>query len=64
MGVASNSSPKFCADEHEGIFLVVTLLMEILDAEAMFGGPEEPLHPLDLPLFVEDLAEERKLVLF
>ena len=64
MGIASNSSTKLCANKYKSVLLVVALLVEGLGAEAMLGTPEQPLQPLDLPLFVEDLAEEGKLVLF
>ena len=58
MGVAAYCFSELSADEHEGVFLVVALLVEGLSAEVVFGGPEQPFHPFYFHCFVEDVAED------
>ena len=58
MGVAADGFPELGADEHEGVLLVVALLVESHGAEVMLGGPEQPLHPLHPEPKYEEEKEE------
>ena len=62
MGVAADGLAELGADEHEGVLLVVALLVEGLGSEAVLGGPEQQLRPLHLPSLAEDGAENGALV--
>ena len=63
MGVAADGLPELGADEHEGVLLVVALLVEGPRAEAVLGGPEKQLRLLYILLF-QDSAEYFSLLAF
>ena len=55
VGKATDCFAVLGPDEHEGVLLVVALLVEGLGAEAVLGGPKQSLHLLYFFLFQDSV---------